>query len=215
MRVDEVMTKTVVTATPESTFQHLVDLMVRHGISGIPVVDDDHRPVGIVTEADLLAKEAFGTARHRMLDVLTGLEPLHPGTWGKKAEGVTARDVMTKPVSTVRRDDPVSLAAATMVSTRVKRLPVVDEDRRLVGIVSRADVLGLFHRTDDELDLDVKRFLDDPYVGLGAADVTASVHDGIVTLHGLDWVHGGARVVAAVRHHVPGVVDVVMDGERG
>jgi CBS domain-containing protein len=209
MQVGDVMTRTVVTATPDTTFQELVDLMVRYGISGLPVLDALGRPIGMVSEADLVARAAFGTAQHRVLEVLTGRTPILPGRWETKAEGLTAADLMTSPLQTVPCTDPVSIAAARMASTGLKRLPVVDDAGRLVGIISRSDVLRLFHRTDAELALDVERFLEDPILGLGEADITATVHDGIVTLAGVDWGHGGARVAAAVRHHVPGVVDVV------
>jgi CBS domain-containing protein len=220
MIVGDVMTRTVVTATPRTTFHELVDLMVRHGVSGLPIVDECNRPIGVVSEADLVAKAAFGTARHRLLDVLTGRVALAPGRWETKAEGVTADAIMSAPAQTVRSADQVSAAAAHMVSTGRKRLPVVDAGGHLVGIISRSDILRLFHRTDEELTLDVARFLDDPLAGLGEADVTVAVHDGIVSLRGIECGLGGERVAAAIRHHVPGVVDVVVEAadaghERG
>jgi CBS domain-containing protein len=212
MQVSDVMTRTVVTAVPHTTFHELVDLMVRHGISGIPVVDEKSRPIGMVTEADLVAKQAFGTARHRLLDALTGRPPHPPGRWATKAEGLTAEAVMTTSVYTTRPSDSVSFAAARMVSTGVKRLPVVDTAGRLIGIISRSDMVRLFYRSDEELTVAVAQFLGDPLAGLGEADVTTTVHEGVVTLSGIDPMHGGARVAAAVRHHVPGVVDVVIEG---
>src|SRR5215467_5261592 len=123
MRVRDIMTTTVVTATPESTFQGLVDRMFQHGISGIPVVDADQRPIGIVTEADLIAKEAYRTYRGRPADPLTGR---HENAWGVKARGSRAADLMTSPVRTVRPPDLVRMVAARMVTTGVNHFPVVD-----------------------------------------------------------------------------------------
>jgi CBS domain-containing protein len=211
MQVCDVMTRTVVTANPEATFHELVDLLIRHGVSGLPVVDVTNRPIGIVTEADLVAKAAFGTTQHRVLERLTGRTPLLPGRWDAKAEGLTAEAVMTSPVQTIPSTDQVSTAAARMVATGLKRLPVVDDTGGLIGIISRSDVLRLFHRTDAELMLDVTRFLEDPVLGLGEVELGATVDDGIVTITGIGWAQGGARVAAALRHHVPGVVDVIVE----
>jgi CBS-domain-containing membrane protein len=174
------MTTTVVTAIADTSFQRLVDLMLQHGISGIPIVDDRHHPIGIVTEADLVSKEAYG-ARRRPLDVAAAFAFRAENTWATKARGLTAGGVMSAPVRTVRPDDQLRLAAARMVSTGVKRLPVVDADGRLVGIVSRTDILRVFHRGDDETAFDVLRVLDDPLLVPDDHTVTASVHDGVVT----------------------------------
>jgi CBS-domain-containing membrane protein len=210
MRVRDVMTTTVVTATADTPFQRLVDLMLRHGISGIPIVDDRHHPIGIVTEADLVSKEAYG-ARRRPLDVAAAFAFRAENTWATKARGLTAGGVMSAPVRTVRPDDQLRLAAARMVSTGVKRLPVVDDDGRLVGIVSRTDVLRVFHRGDDETALDVLRVLDDPLLVPDDHTVTASVHDGVLTLHGSVSAASHIRLIDAMVRQVPGVVDVVSD----
>jgi CBS domain-containing protein len=211
MQVCGAMTRTVVTANPQTTFHELVDLLIRHGVSGLPIVDATNHPIGIVTEADLVAKAAFGTTQHRVLELLTGRTPVLPGRWEAKAEALTADALMTSPVQTVQSTDPVSTAAARMAATGLKRLPVVDDTGRLIGIISRSDVLRLFHRTDAQLMRDVTRFVRDPVLGLGEAGLAATVHDGIVTVTGIGWAQGGARVAAALRHHVPGVVDVVVE----
>jgi CBS domain-containing protein len=210
MRVRDVMTKTVVTASIDAPFQELVDLMLRHGVSGIPIVDEQRRPVGIVTEADLVSKEAYG-ARRRLLDVAAAFAFRADNRWVAKARGVTAEEIMTAPVRTVRPDDQLRLAAARMVSSGVKRLPVVDDQGRLVGIVSRTDVLRVFHRGDDEVTFDVIRVLDDPLLVPEDHAVVASVHHGIVTLHGSVSAAGHVRLVDAMVREVPGVVDVVCD----
>ena len=101
-----------------------------------------------------------------------------------------------------------------MLAKGVNRLPVVDGDR-LVGIVSRTDILRLFHRTDAELEQDVNRLLADPLVGPGDAGITASVRDGVVTLHGDVDTPGHERIVGAVGRLIPGVVSVVVDDREG
>src|SRR5689334_17902496 len=104
MRVRDIMTTTVVTATTETTFQDLVDRMLRHGVSGIPILDAERRPVGIVTEADLIAKEAYRSLAGRPPDPVTGR---HENAWGAKSRGLTAGELMTSPVRTVRPQDLV------------------------------------------------------------------------------------------------------------
>ncbi len=208
MRVRDVMTTTVVTAQPETPFQELVGLMLRHGISGLPVVDAVGHPIGIVTEADLVTKEAYRLHRHPapMVDPVAFRQE---NTWAAKARGACAREVMSTPVRAVRPDDLLRMAAARMVATGINRLPVVDDDGRLVGIVSRTDILRLFHRTDDELLLDARRLLDDPLVVPEGRAIAASVKAGVVTLHGTVSRTTHARVVDAVLRELTGAVDVV------
>lgn len=146
MRVRDIMTTTVVTATTETSFQELVDLMLHHGVSGIPVIDGDRRPVGVVTEADLIAKEAYPSPHRHRADPLLGQTE---NTWAAKSRGLRAADLMTAPVRTAGPDDAVSTTAARMIATGVNRLPVVDRDGRLIGIVSRYDVLRTFRGSEE------------------------------------------------------------------
>jgi CBS-domain-containing membrane protein len=210
MRVRDVMTTAVVSVGPDASFRELVGLMLDHGISGIPVVDDDRRPIGIVTEADLVSKEAYG-ARRRVLDVAAAASFRAENRWAIKARGMTAAALMSTPVRTVRLDDLVRLAAARMVTMGVKRLPVVDDDGRLVGIVSRSDVLQLFHRTDRLVRIDIERLLRDPLSAPDDHEVTAHVRDGIVTLAGRVSLASHRRLIETMVREVPGVVDVQSD----
>jgi CBS-domain-containing membrane protein len=210
MRVRDVMTTAVVSVGLDASFRELVGLMLDHGISAIPVVDEDRRPIGIVTEADLVSKEAYG-GRRRVLDVAAAASFRAENRWAIKARGMTAAALMSTPVRTVRLDDLVRLAAARMVTMGVKRLPVVDDDGRLVGIVSRSDVLQLFHRTDRLVRIDVERLLRDPLSVPGDHEVSAHVHDGIVTLAGRVSLASHRRLIEAVVREVPGVVDVHSD----
>jgi predicted transcriptional regulator len=115
---------------------------------------------------------------------------------------------MSSPVRTARLDDLVALAASRMVTIGVKRLPVVDDDGRLVGIVSRGDVLQLFHRPDRLVTIDVERVLHDPLLVPDDNEVTASVHEGMVTLAGQVSEPSHRRLIEATLREVPGVIDI-------
>jgi CBS-domain-containing membrane protein len=208
MRVRDVMTTTVVTAGPDTPFVQLVDLMLRHGISGIPILDDDENLIGIVTEADLVSKEAYG-GRRRPLGLAAGMAFQHENVWATKAGGLTAEAIMSSPVRTVHADDLLRLAAARMVATGVKRLPVVSDEGRVVGIVSRFDVLRAFHRTDGELALEVQQVLDDPLRTPRGHKITHAEHEGVVTLYGTVRLPSHVRVVETTIRGLAGVVDVV------
>lgn len=207
MKVRDVMTSTVVTATPETPFPELVDLLLRHGISGLPIVDASGQLVGIVTEADLVSKEAYGGRPRRLLEVLADLVAGGETRWAVKGKGRTAAEVMTRSVETARPDEGLREAARRMVERGVKRLPVV-EHGRLVGIVSRTDLLRTLHRDDHDLARDVAVMLADPMRAPEAHMVDATVADGIVTLRGTVRYPMDLPVLNGMVWQIPGVVDV-------
>jgi CBS domain-containing protein len=207
MRVRDIMTTAVISVGPEASFHELVALMLDHGVSGIPVVDRCRHPIGIVTEADLVSKEAYG-AHRRLLDVAAAAVFRAENTWAVKARGMTARELMSAPVRTARIDELVQLAAARMVTTGVKRLPVVDDDGSLVGIVSRSDVLRLFHRPDRLVMIDIDCVLRDPLLVPDDHEVTATVHEGTVTVTGRVSALSHRRLLEAALRDVPGVIEV-------
>jgi CBS-domain-containing membrane protein len=166
------------------------------------VLDEDDRVVGVVSEADLLVKEA--------------LEYSAPGLVGgilhhreqAKAAGVAAADLMTKPPVTIGPNELVSHAARLMYSRKVKRLPVVNDDGRLIGIVSRADVLSVFSRSDASIRQEV---IDDVVIGTVLTDparFTITVQDGIVTVEGTPENASVGRDMLEEIRHVEGVVAV-------
>jgi CBS domain-containing protein len=205
MRVRDIMTTTLVTATIATSFQELVDLMIRNDVSGIPVVDGDGRPVGVVSEADIIAKEAYRSFLFRPLDRSLG-QP--ENTWAAKSRGLRAGDLMTS-LRTVHPDDLVRMAAARMVATGVNRFPVVDDTGRLVGIVSRRDVVRIFHRSDNDIARAVDAVLADPLLVPEGHTITATVDRGVVTLDGSVRLPSHLRIVDHAIHEVLGVVDVV------
>ena len=199
--VQEIMTTRVIWVKKDATFREMAVALREHRVSAFPVVDDDHKVIGVVSEADMLTKEALDDEP----GVLAGI--LHRKDQAK-ARGVTAGDLMTTAVVAVRPDDTVEHAARLMYDRRVKRLPVTDADGRLVGIISRADVLSVFDRTDEAIRKEVTdevllgEFLTDPLI------FSVTVKDGIVTLSGRPATNEtGHNIVRQVRH-VQGVVAV-------
>ncbi|WP_340384414.1 CBS domain-containing protein [Streptomyces sp. SS7] len=185
--VGEVMTVDVVEAHPETPFKDVVRLLDRHRISGLPVLDHDDKVVGVISETDLIRHQAS--------------RPV--------ARAVTARELMSTPAITVHPEQRIADAARLMERRGVERLPVVDEEDRLIGIATRRDLLRVFLRTDEEIRREI---LDDVLpraLGRTAPEVTVSVRDGVVTLHG-PWEHGAdLTLVIRLTYRVDGVIGVV------
>jgi CBS domain-containing protein len=209
-QVADIMTRVVVTATEDTPLPELIDDMVRYGISGVPVVDTESRLIGIVTEADVMTKPAYGGTQRRSLAVLSDLLRGRERRWESKATGLTAGQIMTTEVETARPHEAVQAAARRMVRCGIKRLPVVDADR-LVGIVSRADVLRRMHRTDAELQAEIEAVLADPARVPETTNVDVSVADGVVTLRGSVRFPMDLPVLSAVVWRFPGVVDAIVE----
>ncbi|MET8449725.1 CBS domain-containing protein [Streptomyces sp. NPDC005209] len=200
--VSDVMTHTVVALRPGAAFKDIVKTMRQWDISALPVVDDDQRVVGVVSEADLLRKEEVSDGG---LDAY--VDPLRRPDLAKAA-AVSAGELMTTPPVTVPPDATLAQAARTMARGGVKRLPVVDGDGVLKGIVSRSDLLKVFLRDDRGIAEEIRRevvahLFDGPYDA-----VEVEVRDGVVTLTGR--IRDTALVPVAVRlvRSVEGVVDV-------
>ena len=138
------MTTRVIWVKKDATFREMAVALREHRVSAFPVVDDDRKVIGVVSEADMLTKEALDDEP----GVISGI--LHHRDQAK-ARGITAGDLMTTAVVAVRPEDTVEHAAKLMYDRRVKRLPVTDENGHLVGIISRADVLSVFDRTDEAI----------------------------------------------------------------
>jgi CBS domain-containing protein len=206
MKVRDVMTTDVLTVREDTSFKETVEVLVENRISGVPVVDGEGLLVGLVTEADLVSKEAFDLRQRRPLaavaDLIAGVS-----RWSGKATGLTAGDVMTDRVVTAAPAESLRAAARRMLDVGVKRLPVV-EDGRLVGIISRQDLLRIFHRTDADIAAEIDARLASPRYAPEDHSVSASVEDGIVTLTGSVRFSGEVPVVVGLATNVAGVVHV-------
>jgi CBS domain-containing protein len=204
-KVRDVMTGEVVAVRRDAPFKEMAARLREYRVSAFPVIDENRRVIGVVSEADLLAKEALAGEHAGIPAAITGI--LHHKDH-QKAEGLTAGDLMTHPAVTVKPDDSVEHAARLMYTLQVKRLPVVDAGGYLVGIVSRADLLTVFDRSDEEIhaeivnDIILRDFLVDPAV------FTVTVTDGVVTVRGNpETADFGHNLVTRVRR-VRGVVAV-------
>jgi CBS-domain-containing membrane protein len=202
--VKDVMTTRVIWVKKDTSFRDMAIALRKYRVSAFPVLDDG-KVIGVVSEADMLAKEALDSEPEGMPGMIVGLLRRREH---EKARGTTAGDLMTSPPVTFGPDAPIERAARLMYTRRVKRLPVVDADSHLVGIVSRVDLLTVFDRSDEEIckeitdDIMLDQFLVDP----NALQVT--VKDGIVTLNGVPETSSvGHEIVHRVRH-VQGVVAV-------
>jgi CBS domain-containing protein len=145
--VKDVMTSRVVWVKQDAPYKEMAAALRENRVSAFPVLDDEGTVIGVVSEADLLTKEALDGGYDGMPGMITGL--LRRKEQGK-ARGITAADLMTHPAVTISPDDAVENAARLMYKSKLKRLPVVDADGHLTGIISRADVLSVFDRSDPE-----------------------------------------------------------------
>jgi CBS domain-containing protein len=200
--VEDVMTTTVVAVKQGASYKEMAALLRKYRVSAFPVLDDDQKVIGIVSEADLLAKAALNADRGGAITAMVHHQEL------QKADGVTAGDLMSSNVVTVKPDDTVEQAARLMYHLQVKRLPVVDAGGHLVGIVSRADLLTVFDRPDHEIraeivdDVILHEFLIDPALFM------VTVAEGVVTVTGApETADLGRNLMNRIRH-VAGVVAV-------
>ncbi len=214
MLAKDIMTTATTTVPPEMSVRDVAKLLLEKRISAVPVVDSDGALVGIVSEGDLIRRKETGTARPHSwwLSLLsTSQDAAHEYV---KAHGGEARDVMTTDVVTVSEDTSVEEVARTLESHRIKRVPVLD-DGRLVGIVSRADLIrGLAtwqavpsgSVDDRELKAAVEAAIREADVG--ADFVSAVVSEGIVSLWGAVESDAEKRAVGVAAENVPGVKGV-------
>ncbi|CAL9505566.1 hypothetical protein SUDANB95_03502 [Actinosynnema sp. ALI-1.44] len=203
--IETVMTREVVTVRPATPFKEIVERLAAGSFSAVPVVDDDGRPVGVVSEADLLAKEEYRGGVEERPGVLAGRAPRR--RW-RQAHGVTARDLMTAPVRTTTPATRISDAAQQLASAGVRRLFVVDRDGKLVGVLSRRDLLSVFLRGDDEVEATVVRDVLGRALWLDPLAVTVEVADGVVTLRGHVERRSEADMAVRLTRALPGVVSV-------
>ncbi|MCM1973028.1 CBS domain-containing protein [Streptomyces sp. G1] len=200
--VHDVMTKPVVTVTPATEFKEIVAAMERWKVSAVAVIEGEGLVVGVVSEADLLPKEEFHEHRPGIIEQMRRL-----GDTGK-AGSVRAEELMTSPAVTIRPDATLPQAARLMAERHIKRLPVVDADGTIKGIVSRADLLKVFLRSDDELATEIHHEVIRQLFPVSQETVKVDVTHGIVTLTG--QVRDAHRIPLAVRlaQAVEGVVSV-------
>ncbi|MFF9217042.1 CBS domain-containing protein [Streptomyces viridosporus] len=200
--VSDVMSHTVVAVGRDAPFKEVIQLIEQWKVSALPVLEGEGRVVGVVSEADLLPKEEFRDSDPDRFLQLRRLPDL------AKAGALTAGELMSTPAVTVHADATVAQAARVMAQRKVKRLPVVNDEGLLEGIVSRVDLLKVFLRTDEELAEEVRREVVARLFPASSESVRVDVTEGVVALTGrirdTSLVPVAARAVRAVE----GVVDV-------
>jgi CBS domain-containing protein len=204
-KVQDVMTTDVVSVHEEAGFKEIADLLITRGVSAVPVVNDLNYVVGVVSEADLLHKVEFSgePVAARLF------ERRRQRTARSKAGGDDAAGIMTAPAVTTSADKKVVDAARLMEARQVKRLPVVDDEGRLVGIVSRRDLLKAFQQPDAAIRDEVVEQVLRRVLWVEPTEVHVQVQDGVVTLTGEMERKSTIDVAVALTRSVDGVVDVV------
>jgi CBS domain-containing protein len=208
-RVSDVMTTSVVTVDRITPYQEIDRLLTEHRISGLPVLKMGREVAGVVTEADLLAAEDETSRRARMTSSIGG-------RWLHRKQphvGLTAGTLMTAPAITIGPDATIPAAARLMNTHHIRRLPVVNEEGKLIGIVSRRDLLSVFLRPDADIIHDVRQVLNEIPV-TDPKDVVVTVRHGVVTVSGLMRSEPGDShdlipLTLRLIWDIDGVVDVV------
>jgi CBS-domain-containing membrane protein len=196
----DVMTTPVVTARPTTPYKELVGLLSGHRVGALPVVDDEGRVVGVVSEADLMTKSARPEPAPRWRPSARGRQ--------RKATGTTAAAVMSSPVVTADLDTPVVRAARLMQEHDVKHLPVLDGEDRLAGIVSRGDLLKPFLRSDADIRKELVETVLTRWLWIDPATVEVSVSHGEVSLTGQVDRRSDVDVITHIVSRLDGVVGV-------
>jgi CBS domain-containing protein len=205
MKVEEIMTRDVVTIGPEASLRDVARILVENGISGLPVMTAERRLLGVVSEGDILYKEHDPAQPRR--------GPLGWLAYGAtdraltKANAATVAEAMTSPAITVSPHRLVAEAARLMTEHRVNRLPVVRGDE-LVGIVTRADLVRAFTRPDAEIEREIRRDIVKRVLWLDPHSLQIDVERGVVTVAGEVDVKSEAAVLDRLVARVPGVVSV-------
>lgn len=200
--VSDVMTRAAVAVGSDAPFKDVVRIMERWKVSALPVLEGDSRVIGVVSEADLLLKEEFRDSDPDRFTQLRRLPDL------ARAGALTAGELMSSPAVTVHGATTLAEAARIMARRAVKRLPVIDDEGRLEGVVSRSDLLKVFLRDDADLTEEVRHEVVDQLFPLSADHIRVEVAEGVATLTG--WVDGMRLVPVAERlaRAVEGIVDV-------
>ncbi|MEV0537967.1 CBS domain-containing protein [Kitasatospora sp. NPDC050463] len=201
--VGELMTRAVVSVRPETGFKDIARLLAEHDITSVPVLDNEDRPLGLVSEADLLLSEAAQEDPAGLL-----LTPRLDAAAQAKSRATAAEGLMTCPAVCARPEWTAVEAARLMDRKHLKRLPVVDEAGRLVGIVSRSDLLRVFLRRDQAIREELCGEVLDRTLGIAPGAVFVKVTDGEVTLVGTVEHRSLLPVVERLCRSVDGVIAV-------
>ena len=192
MNVVDLMTTEVIAVSKDTGLREAARLMFRNRVSGLPITEPDGTLVGIITEADFLRLEVERQE-------------------GKTAQSDIVGDVMSRGVVTVRPDVEIYEAAKIMATQEVKRLPVVDAEDRLLGVISRADIVSLFTRPDDVIEDEIREDLIRRVLFIDPDGIQVDVANGVVNLRGEVETRGEARMLEELTNRLDGVLRVESD----
>lgn len=196
--VEEVMTRQVISVREDTCFKEVAAQLFEHGVATVPVLDSGGGVAGVVSEADLLRTEEIRGGR---------IPATSHVAW--RAAGTRAVDLMSAPAITVTPETSVTVAARIMNGCGIKSLPVVTADGRLLGVVSRHDVLKVFVRSDTDLEHQIRVEVLNRALWMDATRVRVAVVDGVATLTGRMCLRRDAVIAVWMTRQVNGVVDVV------
>jgi len=206
MKISQLMQPEVVVAREAQSLKEAAATLVAHGISGMPVCNESGQVVGVLSEADVLYKE-----RGRMEPrggALAWLFEDDNAEARAKAQAQTVAEAMTTPAITIGPGATAAGAARLMLEHGINRLPVVAEDGRLIGIVTRADLVRAFTRADHEIAAEIRDDILQRVLWVNPSAFTVSVRDGDVELTGELETEGQVELLGSLVERVPGVVSV-------
>jgi CBS domain-containing protein len=200
--VRDVMTRAVVSVQGSARFKEIVRLLSEHRVSALPVVDAEGRVLGVVSEADLMLKEE---GPPRDLSLPAGKRRRRERS---RTKGRVAFDLMTAPAVTIGPEAPISQAARLLHRAHLKRVPVVDDQGHLVGIISRADLIRLFLRPDEEIRDEIIRDVFERILWMDPSSMRIDVSEGVARIEGQVERRSFLPLIARLVRGVDGVVDV-------
>jgi len=206
MKVRDVMTSPVVSVQAGTSLKDASRLLVERRISGLPVVDADGHLVGVLSEADVLVQEVGASSGRR--GPLARLTATRRADERAKPDARLVGDAMTAPAITTGPDRPLSAVATSMLEKGVNRLPVVDREGKLLGIVTRADMVRAFVRPDGEIERELKEDVIHRAMLIEPGVVQVEVDEGEAVLRGRLEQRRDAEILAKLAAGVPGVVAV-------
>jgi CBS domain-containing protein len=213
MHASDVMTSNVISVTPEMTVREVARIFVDNGISGAPVLDPDGRVAGMISEGDLLRRSEIGTEERTRTSWLDLWSASHEARDYIKTHAVNVREVMTSDVVSVQPETPLGEVAGILETRRIKRVPVMKAGR-LVGIVSRANLVQALASVPDEpstdvtlSDSEIRAMLMGELAGRkwSFAGRNIVVTDGVVHLWGIFHSMEAVDAVRVAAQNIPGV----------
>jgi CBS domain-containing protein len=206
MRVKDLMTTKVLTVRSSTQLKDAAALLTKHRISGLPVVDGEGRVLGVLSEGDILYKETGATDKPGFFDRLLAVPPIGLDL---KLAARTVGEAMSAPALTIGPRRPVTEAATVMIEEGVNRLPVIDDEERLIGIITRADLVRAFVRSDAEIEQEIREDVIRRTLWLEPDTMQIEVAAGEVRLSGEVETRTDAELIPTFVQRVPGVVTVL------